>query len=181
MQYRDYQPHTALQSHIASYFSLEVDEAKQERELVLPDGTHGLIFVQNAGFVRESSEGNAQKITGSYLFGQKTSAVYYSLDVPGLSCFGVKFQPTGIRALVGAHASELTDHVVEAWLDQIRRSLLFWIRIFCRTCGTKMIRQSSQMQYLPKFTCRQEALILQSLVQSLTCHTSESNACFKNT
>lgn len=116
MVYKELQPHPALRSYIAAYFFLQVESGGSSEELVIPDGTSGLMFVRNACFTRYCPADTAgrQQISGSFLFGQKTRAVHYAFDTPGLDCFGVKFQPHGLRAFTRLPASELTDTQVEA-------------------------------------------------------------------
>ena len=113
MIYQALPPHPSLSNCIASYFFIEMENGTAVDELVIPDGTHGLMFVQQARFTRYCSTGE-NKVCGSYLFGQKSKAVYYGFDTPGLHCFGVKFHPHGLKRFTEMPVSEFKDTMVEA-------------------------------------------------------------------
>ncbi len=115
MQYQELLPHKSLSDHIACYFFMEV-EKENEEELVIPDGTAGLMIVQEGSFRRfcPSSKINTELPSGSYLFGQKTKPVHYSFDVPSLQCLGVKFQPQGLKSFHRFSNSEITDTMESA-------------------------------------------------------------------
>lgn len=113
MKYHSLRPDASLNNFIADYFFMQVEEASVADELVIPDGTHGLMFVQEAQFTRHDSCGENQ-VSGSYLFGQKSKPVHYGFDTPGLFCFGVKFQPHGLKRFTTLPMSEIQDSMVEA-------------------------------------------------------------------
>jgi len=116
MHYQEFAPHAALREYIACYFSLRVNDAADLAELVIPDGTSGLMFVQHARFTRlcPARAGERHQLGGSYVFGQKTRPVHYVFNLPGLHCFGLKFQPHGLKAFTRIPAHELTDTFAEA-------------------------------------------------------------------
>lgn len=118
MRYLELQPHPVLRDYLACYFFLQTGDDAPWEELIIPDGTPGLMFVQQARFTRYCPAENSgrRRVSGSYLFGQKTRSVHYVFDTPGLDCFGVKFQPHGLNAFVSLPAGELTDSLLDASL-----------------------------------------------------------------
>lgn len=113
MKYHSLRPDPSLSNHIANYFFMHVEEAGTADELVIPDGTHGLMFVQQAQFTRHDYFGETE-VSGSYLFGQKSKPVHYGFDTPGLLCFGIKFQPHGLKRFTTMPMSEIQDSMVAA-------------------------------------------------------------------
>lgn len=116
MLYQEFAPHGALREYIACYFSLRIDSPADVAELVIPDGTPGLMFIQNARFTRLCPVRTDERpqLGGSYVFGQKTRPVHYVFNLPGLHCFGLKFQPHGLKAFTRFPVHELTDTYAEA-------------------------------------------------------------------
>ncbi len=113
MKYQALKPHPLLANYIASYFFLEVEKRQPEDELIIPDGTHGLLFVQQSKFTRHCSTGE-DKVCGTYLFGQKSKSVQYEFDTPGLYCFGAKFHPHGLKRFMEMPVGEIKDIMIEA-------------------------------------------------------------------
>ena len=113
MEFQMLRPHQNLADYINSYFFMKVESESSANELVIPDGTHGLMIVQQSNFIRHSNEGE-NKVCGSFAFGQKSKAVNYQFDSPGLFCFGVKFQPHGLARFIKMPVGELKDRMVDA-------------------------------------------------------------------
>ncbi|MCB0568729.1 MAG: AraC family transcriptional regulator [Phaeodactylibacter sp.] len=116
MLYQELQPHPSLRAHIACYFFMKLGVGAPPEELVFPDGTPGLMIIEQARFTRYCplEQKERRQLSGSYLFGQKARPVHYAFDTPGFACFGVKFQPPGLRVFTTLPAFELTDTLVEA-------------------------------------------------------------------
>ena len=116
MHYQALPPHPLLQDYLSCYFFLRTEQDPPSEQLIIPDGTPGLMFVQHARFTRycPTRPGGRRQVAGSYLFGQKTRPVHYAFDTPGLDCFAVKFQPHGLNACMKMPASELTDTMTES-------------------------------------------------------------------
>ena len=113
MEFQMLRPHQYLAGHIASYFFMKVDVQTPANELVIPDGTHGLIMVQQSNFIRQCITGK-NKVGGSFVFGQKSKAVNYHFNAPSLYCFGAKFQAHGLSHFIKTPVGELKDTMVDA-------------------------------------------------------------------
>ncbi|MCB9338822.1 MAG: helix-turn-helix domain-containing protein [Lewinellaceae bacterium] len=116
MKYEEFLPSHNLRPYLERFFTISLTQEQPIRELIIPDGTHGILFVQQESFRRQSAfdEKDAHHLNKSYVFGQKSNAVYYSLEKSGLYCFGVKLRPNGLSAFTPVPANEMTDTFVEA-------------------------------------------------------------------
>lgn len=102
-------------SHIDTFFEMESTAgSKCHKDLILPDCTPGLMFIQRGDLSRNAEGGNSfLKTEAVYLFGQKTKAVEYEFQPTGLRAFGLKLKPSSIFTLFGIEASEITDTVID--------------------------------------------------------------------
>ncbi len=130
-----YQPSPTDSPFVERYFYSSHDEldAPASEELIFPDGTSGLMFVEK-GAIRRTMVGAQSGLTidQSYLFGQKTRAVRYAFPTTQLAVFGAKFKPGALHHLFGLSSDQLTDsyvqfsHIVGEQLTELEKSL--WAR-----------------------------------------------------
>lgn len=81
-----------------------------ESELIVPDCTPGLMYIQKGGFRREF-EGEYKELEEGrfYLFGQKTRSVHYHFNTCELDAWGIKLHPASFYRIFGFAAKEITD------------------------------------------------------------------------
>lgn len=90
----------------------------REKDLIIPDCTPGLMFVEKGQFIRHDGDDQQSIEEGNvYIFGQKTRSVEYHFDGKPFRAFGFKLKPIALFPLFGLSACEITDQVLS--LDQI--------------------------------------------------------------
>ena len=103
------------QSVIDAFFELasSLDQQEKQVDLILPDCTPGLLFVQRGRFSRINHGVSMNLVEGNfYLFGQKTKAVEYHFNNGAIDTFGLKLKPSSIFQLFGISAHEITNQVI---------------------------------------------------------------------
>ena len=99
-----------------SFFEIQTPETYFEgkTDLILPDCTPGILFVEKGSFYRINNHEKQLLEAGKlYLFGQKTRAIQYQFDQPGLIAYGMKLRPSGIFELLGISAHEITNTLLK--------------------------------------------------------------------
>lgn len=117
--YEVYQPSSDLEDLVDLFFSIRRSAKKEDEmpvELIVPDGTLGLLFVQNGNLKRSQFSGAAMELDQSYIFGQKTKSVYYQFNQSQLDVFGAKLKPGAMMKIFGLSPKELTDTLCPAHL-----------------------------------------------------------------
>ncbi len=115
--YQDYYPDANLSDLVDLFFSIRRTGTKQSEsavDLIVPDGTLGLLFVHRGNLRRSSLQGNTQLLEDSYFFGQKTKSVYYEFNPLQLDIFGLKLKAGALMKLFGVSPEEITDTLVPA-------------------------------------------------------------------
>lgn len=115
--YQDYHPNTGLRELVDLFFSIRRTASEQSKstvDLIVPDGTLGLLFVHQGNLQRSSLRGNTQLLDQTYFFGQKTKSVYYEFNPDALDVFGVKLKAGALMKLFGLSPGELTDSLIPA-------------------------------------------------------------------
>lgn len=113
-------PHPLLQPYFELYFTIQTPKStegfREARELVIPDGTHGILFMQEESIKRYDAidQQKRQDLRNSYVFGQKSRSVYYHLKANGSNCIGIKLHPNGLSAFTRETMHGLTDDLVVA-------------------------------------------------------------------
>lgn len=96
------------------------------KELILPDGTAGLLFMTTGSISRSDQQAqNGIQLNKVYLFGQKTKAVHYQLPTDNLYAFGAKLKPQALHQLFGISGVEWTDTLVDMEMIVGRSTQLF--------------------------------------------------------
>lgn len=116
MYYKEILPSKELADYIDRYFVLgKFTSDKENENLIIPDGTYGLIFMENQEIKRYSAnDKTAGKVLNrTYLFGQKSKSVYYLLDKMNTLSFGLKIKPLGLNLLTSIPGKELMDEVFD--------------------------------------------------------------------
>lgn len=120
MYFKNYTPKSNHQKFVDSYFSVDMNEvAEQVNDLIVPDGTFGLLFIENSGDMFRSNDVHSSNlpITKSCLFGQKTKAINYSYSKGSSQAFGLKIKPLGMSFFTKL-GSELKDCYIELNLSE---------------------------------------------------------------
>lgn len=102
-----------------TFFTITPDDhPRAPFDLILPDCTPGLMFIESGDIRRNNGPENSLLVPGTiYLFGQKTKAVEYHFAPTNLRAFGVKLKPSSVFSLFGINANEMTDQLVQ--LDEL--------------------------------------------------------------
>ncbi len=114
-----FQPHPLLQPYFECYFTIRTPAVEQDfvsiEELIIPDGTHGILFMLANTIQRYDTQKKqqVQQLRNSYVFGQKTHSVHYHLKANGSNCIGIKLRPNGLSAFTKETMHLLTNDLVE--------------------------------------------------------------------
>ena len=96
------------------YSRPEAGSVHGRSELIIPDGTTGLMFVTQGCIQRRRiGQSMPEYIKGSHLFGQKTHSVWYDNPSNNLEVFGAKFKPGALKMLFNIKSNDLTDTSVD--------------------------------------------------------------------
>ncbi len=114
--YQEELPPIPLRKYIDRYFLLGVNQihnSSEKNNLVIPDGTFGLLFIQNKFIKRYDAHSNSNSyiLEDSYFFGQKSKSVYYSLEQNSTLSFGIKIKPAGLQLFSQVPGKEILDQV----------------------------------------------------------------------
>lgn len=122
-----------VQDLVDSYFVIQKEGGTSSpmEELVVPDGTHGILFVEKGQILRSSAgkKEAADCLNQMYVFGQKSAPVTYRFDSGPVLAYGAKLKPNALKSCFKLPASELTDQLMpadqllskeqRAWCDRI--------------------------------------------------------------
>lgn len=116
-----YQNINHWQGTVETYFEINMDSPIVDKDLILPDGTNGILFIQNGELIRTNEQGKhvltANKI---YLFGQKTRAVSYQFQSFPFRACGFKIAPHALSLLFDVAGDLATDNVLHLTCVQKR-------------------------------------------------------------
>ena len=114
--YVEYQPSHKTARYVERFFLID-HSARTEAasdELILPDGTAGLLFMYKGEIRRVRYDGKQEvALRRVHLFGQKTKSVIYKMPGDQFLVFGIKFKPHSLHSVFGIDASELKDGFTE--------------------------------------------------------------------
>lgn len=147
-------------------------EEETQRDLILPDCTPGLMFVEENGFQRIHEHRSTQLLPGKlYLFGQKTKVVEYCFEQSQFRAFGVKLKPAAVFSLFQIEAAEITDKVIDL------QGVIGEIRMPDELLGRKGIdilsKQKCLLRLLQQKNLPDHLPLLHSLLQDIHCSKGE--------
>ena len=110
LQYLEFRPHARLAPVIQCYWTIRGVGPAGGVERVLPDGATELVLHLGESFHRLDGAGERERQSRALFAGQMTEHV---LLEPGeaVDVVGVRFQPGGAGAFVGAPMTEITDEI----------------------------------------------------------------------
>ena len=123
----------------------QIAKEEENTELIVPDGTLGLLFIQSGHLQRSHLTGKKEVLSGNYFFGQKTRSVTYHFNRTELKAFGVKLKPLASVELFGVSPEELTDNLLPV------RTVLHQQISELEQQIAAAVNASSQVQYLESF------------------------------
>ncbi|MDC6363760.1 MULTISPECIES: helix-turn-helix domain-containing protein [Flavobacteriaceae] len=112
MYLKEYYPDTFFSKYIVSYFTLDTSLVSENiTDLVLPDGTFGIWFMDSKDSVKRnlSTSTIPKTLKKSSLFGQKTKAVNYFYSPGSTQSFGIKINPEGLPLFLDAGSKEIKN------------------------------------------------------------------------
>jgi hypothetical protein len=97
----EYLPSAIVQDLVDSYFVIKKEGSPETplEDLVVPDGTHGILFVERGQILR-SAAGKKEKadcLNQMYVFGQKSTPVIYRFDSGPVLAYGAKLKPNALK------------------------------------------------------------------------------------
>ncbi|MBX2875767.1 MAG: AraC family transcriptional regulator [Saprospiraceae bacterium] len=143
--YQEFHPSPGLRDLVDLFFSIRLPDSlppSSPAELIVPDGTMGLLFVQRGNLHRSQLRGTSEVLGESYIFGQKTKSVYYQFNQSQLDVFGAKLKPGAMMKIFGLSPQELTDALLPAHI----------------VLGQKMRELEEQMAGAPEAASRLKSL-----------------------
>jgi AraC-like DNA-binding protein len=111
MYFQKHNPNLFFSNFIDCYFTIDTSLLNASVEdLVVPDGTFGLIFIDTKNSIRRSLSTVTESIPlqRTSVFGQKTHAVNYHITPVDSKIFGIKIKPSGMF-LFTKEAFEIKD------------------------------------------------------------------------
>lgn len=99
MYFQNYKPSPLLSKFIDCYFTVDLNQLTTKIEdLIVPDGTFGLIFIDDESAIERSLSTNTKSLPlkRTSIFGQKTYAVNYVYSSTKNKVFGLKIKPSGM-------------------------------------------------------------------------------------
>ncbi|WP_353780057.1 helix-turn-helix domain-containing protein [Winogradskyella sp. 3972H.M.0a.05] len=115
MYFKEYYPSEFYSKYIDSYFEIDSRYIIEDiTDLVVPDGTFGLLFIDEKNLRRSTSINNPPiTLKKSTIFGQKTKPINYYFTKGSTSAFGIKINPCGFHLFTGLTSKEFKDLFVE--------------------------------------------------------------------
>lgn len=110
--YEEFRPSSSISDLVDLFFTIRQTRCpgqESHTELIVPDGTLGLLFVNQGSLQRSCLKGTIAKLQEGYVFGQKTKSVYYEFNSGQLDVFGAKLRPGAMMELFGVSPEDLTD------------------------------------------------------------------------
>ncbi|WP_366522598.1 helix-turn-helix domain-containing protein [uncultured Psychroserpens sp.] len=99
MYFKKFTPSPLFARFIDCYFTMNMNLIETSiQDLVIPDGTFGLIFIESDDALGRSLSTSTSSLPLKHasIFGQKTHAVNYELNSVNSKVFGLKIKPSGI-------------------------------------------------------------------------------------
>lgn len=81
----------------------------QQDNIILPDGTPGILWILDGALERQAEGSTPDSITKTVVFGQKTESVRYRFGANPLYCVGLKLHPCLLPLLLREEAACLND------------------------------------------------------------------------
>jgi AraC-like DNA-binding protein len=116
MYFKEYYPDQFFSKYIDSYFTVDTSLVYEDiTDIVVPDGTFGLLFIDSQNSIRRntSTEGPPITLSRTSLFGQKTKPVNYYYSPGKTTSFGIKINPEGLPLFLDYSYKELKNLFVE--------------------------------------------------------------------
>ncbi|WP_036382306.1 helix-turn-helix domain-containing protein [Muricauda sp. MAR_2010_75] len=116
MYFKEYYPDQFFSRYIDSYFTVDTSLVYEDiTDIVVPDGTFGLLFIDSQNSIRRntSTEGPPITLRRTSLFGQKTKPVNYYYSPGKTTSFGIKINPEGLPLFLDYSYKELKNLFVE--------------------------------------------------------------------
>jgi AraC-like DNA-binding protein len=116
MYFKEYYPDSFFSRYIDSYFTIDTSLVYEDiTDLVVPDGTFGLLFIDSHNSIKRNSNSKSPPITlkRTSLFGQKTKAINYYYSPGKTQSFGVKINPQGLPLFMDFSSEEVKNLHIE--------------------------------------------------------------------
>ncbi len=116
MYFREYYPDPFFSRFIDSYFTIDTSLVCEDiTDLVVPDGTFGMLFIDSKDSIRRDLPSRKPPITlcNSSLFGQKTEPVNYYYTPGNTQSFGIKINPEGLPLFLESGSEDLKNLCVD--------------------------------------------------------------------
>ncbi|NAY91281.1 helix-turn-helix domain-containing protein [Muricauda sp. JGD-17] len=116
MYFKEYYPEAFFSRYIDSYFTIDTSFIYEDiTDLVVPDGTFGLLFIDSQDSIKRNVPTQAPPITlkKSSLFGQKTKSVNYYYSPGKTQSFGIKINPEGLPLFLSDSSKDFKNLYVE--------------------------------------------------------------------
>ncbi len=98
--------------------------AKKDVDLIIPDCTPGLLWVQEGSFIRKHKTGFDEFKKGDIIiFGQKSSSVIYEMENVIVNAMGFKLMPYSLHYLFGISAHTITDQTIKVQSSELRAKI----------------------------------------------------------
>lgn len=91
-------------------FTLSKEDLHTSENLIIPDGTPGILRIQKGKFTRKLNGDSSVFTEGDVIvFGQKTRSAEYCFGDDSFEASGIKLRPSALHTLFDIKANELTD------------------------------------------------------------------------
>ncbi|MBO0323007.1 AraC family transcriptional regulator [Muricauda sp. CAU 1633] len=112
MYCKEYYPDQFFSRYIDSYFTVDTSLVYEDiTDIVVPDGTFGLLFIDSQNSIKRNTSTEGQPITlgRTSLFGQRTKPVNYYYSPGKTTSFGIKINPEGFPLFLDYSYKELNN------------------------------------------------------------------------
>lgn len=168
MYFQRHEPSPFFSIFIDCYFSIDTSLLDiKVKDLVIPDGTFGLIFVDNESALSRSlnTVSGHLPLNKTSIFGQKTHAVHYHMSPLKSKVFGLKIKPNGIPLFT--NEIQTIQNVFEN-IDALNNKALLTLEaqvLEAKTVIKKIaIVENYIMQEIQKATPDQDFKLMQSMM-----------------
>ena len=174
MYFKKYKPCPLFSKYIEWYFTIDMSLPDFYMEhLVIPDGTFGLIFLERDDAISRSlcAQSSRLPMKKTSVFGQKTSAVNYSLNSIGSKVFGIKIKPAGMHLFV-KHVHSIKNRFID--IDTLNNKAL--LQLEDRVLASPTIKEKIKsiedyiLQHLKKSPCTTDLQYLENMVDLILMH-----------
>ncbi len=158
-----YLPPGMVKDLVDSFFVIQTTASQQNllEDLIIPDGTHGILFVEQGQIMRTelNKEAPSACLNKTYIFGQKSGPVTYRFEPAPLLAYGAKLKPCALKSCFDLPAMELTDRLVAADMLLSTQQQLECEKIYGTASITqKILSLAGFLQQAARTTSRQKAL-----------------------